>query len=173
MPLAETRTAHDEDTRMDDAPRSRRGALVVLALVVVLAGSGAYLVRLGFQQRDEAAAFAERAVRTRARVLFAEETRVGRNPPYTRARGAFTVPGGRIGPTFADVVDCPEARIEPDAEFAVVLYDPADETDVRPAGCLHKGSNLSLFVGALSLLVALASAVAGVTSRRARRAAGA
>lgn len=146
--------------------RTRARAVVLfVALGVLCAGTGAYLVRLGLDQRAEAGTFAERAVEARARVVFATETKVLRNPAYTKAQVGFTTPGGGIGPTFAEVTDCPEARIDPDADHVDVLYDPADESDVRVPGCLGKSYMLSL-VGGGGLLALGAVVLVAAAARR-------
>jgi hypothetical protein len=111
-------------------------------------------------------------VKVRANVVFATEYEVARrSPDYTKAQVSFSTPGGDIAPVFAEIIDCPESRLEPDAESVDVLYDPARETDVRMPECLDKSYKLSLFAGAGLLLVAvgLLVAIAKGGGRAARR----
>jgi hypothetical protein len=142
--------------------RARRNAIVI---IVVLGAIGVLLVGYALRQRSAAAAYAERAVAVEARVISATERKVGRNPANTKAQVAFTTPG-TVGPTFGEVVDCPEDRIPPDADAARVLYDPEDVTDIRVPGCVDKDFKLFLALGGVVLALDVLIVVGVIASRR-------
>lgn len=128
----------------------------MVALLGLSAAGSLYLFGLAVKQRSEASDFADRATEVEARIVFATETKVLRNPEYTKAQIAFTTEGGSIGPVFAEVIDCPEARVPVDAASVTVVYDPANESDVRLPECLDKGYKLSLALGTVLLALAVA-----------------
>lgn len=127
--------------------RGRAGLWFFGVLVVAVGGIGAFLVGLSLTQYRDAGLFEDRAVEVRADIIFATETKVLRNPAYTKAEVSFTPPGGDLAPVFAEIIDCPEGRVSPDDGSVEVLYDPADATDVRLRECLDKGYKLSLISG--------------------------
>jgi hypothetical protein len=145
--------------------RAKRNAIII---TVVLGAIGVFLVGYALRQRSAGAAYAERAVSVEARVLSATETKTRRNPAYTKAQVAFTTPGS-IGPTFGEVVDCPEDRIPLEADTARVLYDPDDVTDIRVPGCVDKDFKLFLALGGVVLALDVLFVV-GLTKGRGRSA---
>lgn len=136
----------------------------VIVMTVVLGAIGALLVGYALRQRSPGAAYAERAVSAEARVLSANETRTRRSPAYTKAQVSFTTPG-TVGPTFGEVIDCPEERIPLEADTARVLYDPDDVTDIRVPGCVDKDFKLFLALGGVVLALDVLF-VAGSIKRR-------
>lgn len=146
--------------------RRDRTAINFVVLALVLGAAGVALVGLALRQRSQDAGFSARAVEVQARILSATETRVRRNPPYTKAQISFTTPGSG-GPTFAEITDCPEARVAPEADVVQVLYDPADESDVRVPGCVDKNFKLYLALGGLLLVVDVVF-IASIASGRRR-----
>ncbi|HEY7874891.1 MAG TPA: DUF3592 domain-containing protein [Actinomycetota bacterium] len=141
--------------------RARRNAIVI---TVVLGAVGIFLVGYALRQRSAGAAFADRAVSVEARVVSATETQTRRNPPSTKAQVAFTTPGS-VGPTFGEVIDCPEERISPESDTARVLYDPDDVTDIRVPGCVDKDFKLFLALGGIVLAVDVLFVIGLVKSR--------
>lgn len=146
---------------MSKGARARRNAIVV---TVVLGTIGALLVGYAVRQRSAAAAYVDRAVSVEARVLSATETKTRRNAAYTKARVAFTRPGV-VGPTFGEVIDCPEERIPLEAATVRVLYDPDEVTDVRVPSCVDKDFKLLLALGGLVLAVDVLFVVGLMKSR--------
>jgi hypothetical protein len=141
--------------------RAKRNAIVI---TVVLGAIGVFLVGYALRQRSAGAAYAERAVSVEARVLSATETKTRRNPAYTKAQVAFTTPGV-VGPTFGEVIDCPEERIPLEADTARVLYDPDDVTDIRVPGCVDKDFKLFLALGGVVLALDVLFVVGLIKSR--------
>lgn len=140
---------------------AKRNAIVI---TVVLGAIGVFLVGYALRQRSAGAAYAERAVSVEARVLSATETKTRRNPAYTKAQVTFTTPG-TTGPTFGEVIDCPEERIQLEADTVRVLYDPDDVTDIRVPACVDKDFKLFLALGGVVLALDVLFVVGLVQSR--------
>ncbi|HVF53701.1 MAG TPA: hypothetical protein VNC78_08865 [Actinomycetota bacterium] len=142
--------------------RATRNAIVV---TVVLGAIALSLFGYAFVQRGAGAAFTERAVSVEADVVSATETRHRRNPAYTKAQVAFSTPA-KVGPTFGEVIDCPEDRIPLEADTARILYDPEDVTDIRVPGCVDKDFKLFLALGGVFLLLDIMFVVGLAKGRR-------